>query len=89
MVYFFTEYFVKKDNYFICLICLLFPAWQSKWKAILEKAVPGPENIDKRLKFVGQINQNYLPKNSAVMVRSRKFYVVRKFSRNLGVFFLI
>ncbi|CAG8663534.1 6010_t:CDS:10, partial [Funneliformis mosseae] len=61
-----------------------------EWAANLEKAVPGPEDIDKRSIFVGQLNQAEVTKELLVEKFSRYGeikevqYVARKFSRASG-----
>ncbi|CAI2178498.1 20253_t:CDS:10 [Funneliformis geosporum] len=61
-----------------------------EWAANLEKAVPGPEDIDKRSIFVGQLNQAEVTKELLVEKFGRYGeikevqYVARKFSRSLG-----
>ncbi|RIA85788.1 hypothetical protein C1645_741312 [Glomus cerebriforme] len=61
-----------------------------EWAANLEKAVPGPEDIDKRSIFVGQLNQVEVTKESLVEKfgcygRIREVqYIVRKFFRTIG-----
>jgi RNA recognition motif-containing protein len=62
-----------------------------EWAANLEKVVPGPEDIDKRSIFVGQLNQAEVTKESLVEKfgrygRIREIqYVARKFFRTSGI----
>ncbi|GBB92389.1 hypothetical protein RclHR1_00200022 [Rhizophagus clarus] len=61
-----------------------------EWAANLEKAVPGPEDIDKRSIFVGQLNQAEVTKDSLVEKFGRYGrikeiqYITRKFLRTSG-----
>lgn len=62
-----------------------------EWAANLEKAVPGPEDIDKKSIFVGQLNQAEVTKESLAEKFGRYGrikeiqYVARKFLRASGI----